>query len=183
MDESIKTISLSSLIELFERNGVSLNKLRETLFLFRCQKNPEEEDFLHKDAIFFEQRNKARTFLLLRDYEIIGYYSLAFKSIDLEEVSRSKKKDMTAGETKLKTYSAYLIGHIAKADSIHEKLGYDMLDNARDLIYRAQKYVGGRLIYIDCKDEERLIRFYRNYGFKYFNTSQQTNLKQFYLKI
>ena len=183
MDESIKTISLSSLIEQFESNKVSLDKLRETLFLFKCRKNPEEEELLHKDAIFFEQKNKARTFLLVRDNKIIGYYSLAFKSVDLEEVSRTKRKDMTAGEVELETYSAYLIGHIAKADGICDKLGHDMLDGARTLICKAQKYVGGRLIYIDCKDEEKLIRFYENYGFKYFNTSPKTHLKQFYLKI
>lgn len=183
MDEGIKTISLSSLIKQFESNKVSLDKLRETLFTFKCCKNKEEEDFLHNDAIFFEQRNKARTFLLERNNQIVGYYSLAFKSINLEAVSLSKRKDMTAGEAQSETYSAYLIGHIAKADGVYEKLGYYMLDSARDLIYEAQKYVGGRLIYIDCKDEEKLIRFYEDYGFKYFNTSPKTKLKQLYMKI
>ena len=178
-----KTISLNSLIKEFQRKEVSLDLLRETLFKFKCKRNPDEEEFLHKKAILFETTNKARTYLIVRENEVIAYYSLAFKSIDLAEVSREKVKDLTAGEANIRTYSAYLIGHIAKADGILDKIGYEMLDNARDLIAVAQKYVGGRLVYIDCKDEEKLNDFYTNYGFKYFKTSEQTGLKQYYIKI
>lgn len=183
MGGNYKTIALNSIIKEFKKNGVSLEVLGETLFKFKCGKNADEEDFLHNKAIAFENTNKARTYLLVNGSEIIAYYSLAFKSIDLAEVSRQKVKDITAGEVNIKTYPAYLIGHIAKADGVQDKIGYEMLDNARDLIAVAQKYVGGRLIYIDCKDEKKLNEFYEKYGFKYFKTSERTGLKQYYIKI
>ncbi|MCM1441705.1 MAG: hypothetical protein NC131_21220 [Roseburia sp.] len=178
-----KTVPLNYLIKAFNQSGVSLDKLRETLFTFKCEKNHDEEDFLHNKAIKFESTNKARTFLLLDGNKIAAYFSLAFKSIDLAEVSKQRIKEITAGESNVVTYSAYLIGHIAKSDDIHNKIGYEILDEASSLITVAQKYVGGRLVYIDCKDEVKLSEFYENYGFKYFKTSEQTGLNQYYKKI
>ena len=90
----IEVISLRSKIEEVKSDKVSFNKLKEALSLFCCPKNLDEEDFIHNKAIDFEQLNKARTYLLIKDNKIIAYFSLAFKSIDLELISKTTKKNI-----------------------------------------------------------------------------------------
>lgn len=174
--------SLASLIEEYIAQEGSLDDLQRVFSSFSCVKNADEEDFLLNKAINFEQRNKARTYLVMDEKGIAAYFSVAIKTIDLSMVKLNKKKDMLAGET-ANSYSAFLIGHIAKHDRVTEPLGKFMLDNAIGLLLRAQKIVGGRLVYLDCKDIESLKALYENYGFKYFQTSPDTNLLQYYKKL
>lgn len=183
--------SLASLIEEYIVQEGSLDDLQRVFSSFSCVKNADEEDFLLNKAINFEQRNKARTYLVMDEKGIAAYFSvaiktidlsMAIKTIDLSMVKLNKKKDVLAGEI-ANSYSAFLIGHIAKHDRVTEPLGKFILDNAIGLLLRAQKIVGGRLVYLDCKDIESLKALYENYGFKYFQTSPDTNLLQYYKKL
>ena len=174
--------SLGSLITEYVDQKGSLEDLQRAFSSFHCAKNEDEEDFLHNKAIGFEQSNKARTYLIFDDEGIAAYFSLAIKTIDLQDISLSKKKDMLAGET-AKTYSAFLIGHIAKNDRVKESLGDYILNNAISLLLQAQEIVGGRLVYLDCKDIEPLKAFYQENGFKYFQTSPESKLLQYYKKL
>ena len=178
-EESI--IPLSELIKTDE----ALSLVERALISFKCIKNSDEEDFLHNKAIQYERSNKARTYLVYDEsyLNLLGYFTIAFKSIDLKNVSKTKRKDMTAGED-VEVYSAYLIGHIAKNSDINTDLkGTQLLQHAQSVIAEARDLIGGRLIYIDCKDIEKLKTFYLDNGFKYFNTSEKTGLLQYYLKI
>lgn len=174
--------SLSSLITEYNEQNGSLEDLQRAFSSFRCAKNEDEEDFLHNKAIGFEQRKKARTYLIFDDEGIAAYFSLAIKTIDLQDVSSNKKKDMLAGET-VEIYSAFLIGHIAKNDRVKESLGDYILNNAISLLLQAQDIVGGRLVYLDCKDIKKLKDFYEKNGFKYFQTSPESKLLQYYKKL
>lgn len=175
-------VSLGAKLKEIEGDKVKEQSIEKALSLFKCKKNLDEQKFINQEAIFFERHNKARTYLLIRDDTIIAYFSIAFKSIDLVTISKNKKKSLTGGE-QVNTYSSYLIGHLAKDDSIEEKMLPILLDNAMSLIYEAQSIVGGRLVYLDCKNEPKLIKMYEEYGFEYFGTSKETNLRQYYLKI
>lgn len=152
---------------------------------FKCHKSEDEEIFLHEKAVPYENMNKARTFLVYnKDYTLLlGYFTLAFKSIELQNVSKDLKKRLTAGES-AETYAAFLIGHLAKNDG-HKDLidGSVLLEEAINIILQAQELVGGRLMYIDCKDIKRLKEFYEKNGFVCFKTSEQTGLLQYYKKI
>lgn len=178
----LEIVPLRVLLKILRKRQASLENLRDALSCFQCTKNLDEQDFIRTKAIDFENRNKARTYLIVLDAEIVAYFSLAFKSIDLQNVSKSKIKDMTAGEN-VESYSSYLIGHIAKKDCCSIQLMDFILDKAFDIITTAQRYVGGRLTYVDCKDEPKLIKMYEENHFKYFKTSEKTGLKQFYRKV
>ena len=174
-------IPLSELLKTDE----ALSLVERALASFKCEKNFDEEDFLHNKAIQYERSNKARTYLVFDEtyHHLLGYFTVAFKSIDLKNVSKSKRKDMTAGEV-VETYSAYLIGHIAKNSKTETGLeGTQLLQHAKNVIAEARDLVGGRLIYIDCKNIEKLKSFYSKNGFKYFKTSEKTGLLQYYMKI
>ena len=178
----LEIVPLGLLLKVAEKEQASLDSLRGALLRFQCPKNSDEENFIHAKAIPFEQRNKARTFLIVCKNKIVAYFSLAIKSLDLQNLSKSKIKELTAGEN-VETYSAYLIGHIAKCDDFKIPILDYIMDITLDLIELAQKIVGGRLLYLDCKNEPKLTRLYESYGFKYFNTSEKTGLLQYYFKI
>lgn len=179
----LEIVSLRAKLEELKDDEASLTLLRDALSRFTCAKNPDEEKFIREKAISFENLKKARTYLVIHDNEIIAFFAVSFKSIDLEGVSKSKRKDMTAGEPDVKTYSAFLIGHLAKKDGVPFRLGEYLLDMSLDLICEAQKLIGGRLAYLDCKNEPGLISLYESYGFKHFKTNTETGLEQFYIKI
>lgn len=182
MVEQFKIIPLSTLLKVFNNKGV-LDKAHSLLSTFKCEKNLDEQNFLHHQAIDFENLNKARTYLIFFNKELIAYFSLSFKSIEFENISKSKKKLMTAGEVNAKTYSGYLIGHIAKSDNTEYKVGSFIIDSAFDIFLKAQGLVGGRLAYLDCRDNEHLKKLYENLGFTYFQTSLKTGLLQYYKKL
>lgn len=174
-------LSLREVIDSFPDD--SLYKPSDLLTRFNCRLNADEEDFLREKAITYEERNKARTFLLTNEKGIRAYFTLAFKSIDLKKVSNNLKKALTAGESDADSYPVFLIGHIAKDDSVLEHIGDDILQSALDLLLEAQKIIGGRLVYLDCKDEEKLKQFYERNGFKFFNVSSKSGLLQYYKKL
>ena len=178
----IKILPLSQILK--SSQGISI--LDGVLASFKCQKNKDEEDFLHCKAISFETQNKARTYLLYNDdfTHLLGYFTLAFKSIELDDVPKDKRKQMTAGESNVDTYAAFLIGHLAKNDCYKNELnGNILLNEAINIIAQAQDLVGGRLMYIDCKKEAKLMNFYESNGFVWFKTSEKTGLLQYYKKI
>jgi hypothetical protein len=177
-------VSLSAKIEELNNKADGLNKLKEALLSFCCAKNHDEQDFLRKCAIDFEINNKARTYLIIYENRIIAYFSLAIKSIDLANLTNSKKKEITSGEISYDAISAYLIGHLAKSDDCpFDNMGNVLLDLSFDLIRESQRIVGGRLTYLDCVNDEHIIKIYEEYGFKYFQTSNFTGLRQYYKKI
>ncbi|MGN0771838.1 MAG: hypothetical protein ACI4MI_04565 [Christensenellales bacterium] len=180
----LEIVALGEIIKTFENNKTSLDELKEVLFSFKCEKNKDEEDFLHNKAINYEQHNKARTYLLIdKSGSIVAYFSLAFKSISLQGISKTRMKNIAGGEIEEKSYSAFLIGHIAKNDNIHDVIGDYIIKVAENLLFEAQKIVGGRLIYLDCKDVPKLKSFYERNNYKYFNTSGTSKLLQYYKKI
>ena len=182
MVEEFEIISLSILIDVAKKEGV-LDKVSALLFSFKCKKNLDEEIFLHQKAILFEKQNKARTYLVFHKNSLIAFFSLSFKSIEFDNISKTQKKKLTAGELEANTYTGYLIGHIAKRDDIEYKLGSFIVDSAFARFLKAQNIIGGRLVYLDCKNDYRLKSFYENLGFKYFQTSSKTGLLQYYKKL
>ena len=174
-------VSLRAKLEEIKSDKAKMHKLQKALSLFNCSRNNDEQTFLREKAIDFEYSGKSRTYLLISKNKIIAYFSLAFKSIDLVTVSSSTRRRMTAGEN-VETYASYLIGHLAKDDSVSEKMIDILLGNAISLILESQKIIGGRLVYLDCKNETKLINLYTEYGFKHFNISK-SGLIQLYMKI
>ena len=174
-------IPLLSLIQTEE----ALSEIERALKTFKCKINIDEQDFIQNKAIVFERENRARTYLVydITYTKLLGYFTVAFKSIELNNISKNKRKVITAGES-TEVYAAYLIGHVAKNCRFKDEItGKQLLEYSKNVIAEARDLVGGRIIYIDCKDNEKLKDFYEENGFKYFKTSEKTGLLQFYKKI
>jgi hypothetical protein len=64
-------------------------------------------------------------------------------------------------------FETFLIGQLGRDDSVSsaELPGSEILEVAISFVKKAQKYVGGRIIMIDCENNEKVIQFYRDNEF------------------
>lgn len=69
---------------------------------------------------------------------------------------------------KIRDFPCYLIGQLSKNSNITENAisGKMLIDFACDIIAASVEAVDGRYIMIECRDSEKLIRFYENNSFK-----------------
>ncbi|MCD8239681.1 MAG: N-acetyltransferase [Clostridiales bacterium] len=113
-------------------------------------------------------------------WAVVGFYSIAAKTIKLNKntklSSRMKKRvekfSDAENDEDYYTFSAPLIGQLGKnyKDGLNRLAsGKELLDLALDTIVAAQNEIGGKLTYLECEDNEKLISFYTNNGFAVFN--------------
>ncbi len=160
------------------------DETKSILSSFACPLNEDVEFFIKHRAIEFSKRTTAKTHLVFwqtedaKDIELVGYYTIASKVIKVS------KDALTGGEAKkLKnqglyddvkhefTVSAPLIGQLGKNftngnDTLIS--GSDLLTLAINKVKKIQREIGGRFVYLECEDNEKLLAFYKNCGFKVF---------------
>ena len=149
---------------------------------FVCADNADIANFLHEKAIKYEHLGKARTYLFFDEeklergtFVIVGYFSLALKTLILpENTSTSRRKVIDGFYGKLhghpiREVSCYLIGQMAKNSSVDKVSlsGKDLIENALATIIPAAEIVGGRWVLIECQNTGKLISFYKENGFEY----------------
>ena len=162
-------VPLSMMIEEWAAEDVT-----EYLCSFICDRDKELELFLRNRAVEFERRDLARTFLLVHDERIIGYFSLASTVLEIKDewpVSNTLKKKMNAVEGPT---TAFLIGQVCKAKGVEEKIGPQIIDKAMGMFRKAREICGGRVVCVDCKRE--LLGFYEENGFRVISESSESGL-------
>ena len=144
---------------------------------FSCCKSKDVESFLKTKSIDFEKRNKSRSFIVLDSEElhkykrlsILAYFTLALKSLKVhnEKVTPALRRKMDGFDKNAKEFESFLIGQLGRNDTIKssELPGKDLLNMAISFISKAQKIVGGRIVMIDCENNNKLIKFYEDNGF------------------
>lgn len=156
---------------------------------FSCSRNHELENFLKSQAVDFEKKNLARTFLVLDDDELAnhnikinGYFSLSIKSILFsDEVSKNTRNNL-AKNKQVSHVGCFLLGQIAKDDEMPSGYGQDILKFAISKIRTAQENAACRFLYIDCA--KSLKAYYQGQGFKYMQVNPDNeNLIQMYIMI
>lgn len=138
---------------------------------FSCPLNLDVEKFLKNTAIENQKKHLSRTSLIYAPFEryevLVGYYSLALQVLALDkQLSKATRQKITGFKDAQKENTpVFLIGQLGK----NFYNGYDSLISGEDLfaeaikdIKEAQKLVGGRLIMVECKDDEHLKKFYGN---------------------
>ena len=144
---------------------------------FICQ-DKEVENFLKKQALEFDKRNKSRTYLLIdgeNNEEIIiwGYYTLTLKSLKFnDELSKSKIKKIDGFRVDAVETESILIGQLGKDYKYRNKIsGSAILDYAVDDIYEVHKKVGGRIVFLECADNEKVVKLYQDNDFAFLQKS------------
>ena len=73
----------------------------------------------------------------------------------------------------------FLIGQLGKNDRHRGKIaGSELIDYAMNFLERGHDLVGGRFVSVDCRDDERLVRFYKENGFIQVQSDDETTLCQ-----
>ena len=150
---------------LIESEGES--KVQEFLRTFKCSRDSDLEMFLHDRAIFYEKRDRARTYLIVDSDDehdtIVAYISLAITHLTVCEDSPLSKTIRNRMDLHDNMTNAYLIGQLAKDDRVDEHIGHELIKMAINLIRPGFEMFGCRIICIDCK--KPLIEFYEREGF------------------
>lgn len=157
-------------------------KTKEILKNYKCEMNTDVEYFLKEKAIEFSKQDISRTFLVMSEYKekyvIAGYFAIANKSTTIKKfiLSNTKRKKIlkyAEYDNDIKGYNIALplIGQLGK--NYHN--GYDklitgdiLLKFACSKIKETQDILGGRYVFLECEDNEKLRDFYESNGFEYF---------------
>ena len=153
---------------------------------FSCPVNKDVENFLLVKAIEFARQGYSQTHLVFASYKdkpvLDGYFTLANKYIAIKSSSRVISKNMQRRlskfghyneETKSYYISALLIGQLGKNKNyVNLITGSELLRLACETVKEVQNIVGGKFVYLECEDKERLKEFYKKNGFYDFGQRQ-----------
>ncbi|MCD8022637.1 MAG: N-acetyltransferase [Lachnospiraceae bacterium] len=157
--------------------------MNEMLSDFSCPLNPSIEQFLHINSIEFAKRGISVTYIVTTiqndNLKILGFFTLANKIIELNRGQISRRTERLVqrfGElnTTTNTYSisAPLIAQFGKNFSNGLDLlisGKELMSLALEQVQAVQKLIGGRAVYLECEDNEKLFSFYTDLGYTEFD--------------
>lgn len=192
-------VSLGMLI-----NEIGEDEAKKILSNFSCKvsnlvHNKDVERFLHNKAIIFEQQQLSKTQLIFCSYKknivLVAYYTLSSKSFNITKaaLSKSLRKKIAKFATydpllKIHTLPAPLIAQLGKNyNNNYNTLitGDEVLKMACDDIRTTQSIVGGKVAYLECEDNPKLLDFYGRNGFVQFSKrnldNDETDIKGEYL--
>lgn len=174
-------VNLEDMIE-----AIGEDKTKSILADFSCEINKDVENFIRYKAIEFSKQSIAKTQLIyfVEDGDesvtkkLVGYFSLTQKTINISRKALSNKLS-----SKLSRFARFdhdkgcyvlpviLIGQIGKnyKEGCNELIsGDDLLEFAFQSITLVQRYIGGKFVYLESEDKEKLVRFYAKNGFSPF---------------
>jgi hypothetical protein len=162
------------------------NRAKSILLDFSCPQNRDVEYFIHDRAIEFSKRHLSRTYIVTasckKKQELIGYFTLSFKLLYVSKnrLSKSWQRRMAyfgTYDNRLRKYSvpAPLIGQLSKnyTNGLNSMItGDELLKMAFEKINEVQYMIGGRIVFLECQNNERLLDFYKRNGFIAFGERQ-----------
>lgn len=162
-------------------------KAKELLTQFLCPLNLSVEHFLKNSAIEFSKQNISSTYLIMTTNQneniLVGYFTLAIATLELP-------KDTIPSQTWLRRlskfgyYNTIIQRHIISAPLIAQLgknytnsynnliTGDELLQMALDKVHEVQSIIGGKLVYLECENNPKLIDFYSDNGFVNFGPNR-----------
>ena len=155
------------------------DRVKTILSNFSCPQNADVENFLKNKAIKFSMRGFAKTHLVYlcneEENRLVGYYTISNKNILIsKDVLNTKARNRIQNHgsyiKELEKYlvTAPLIGQLGKnfKDDNNKLIsGNELLGMAIEKIEKAQYDIGGKFIYLECEDIEKVKKFYLKNGF------------------
>ena len=160
---------------------------------YSCPLNTDVENFLSHIAITNQRIGISRTNLVYAitnsGLVLVGYYSLALQVLDLDRItSKSLRKKITGFKRENKLGAAvYLIGQMGK--NFHNNANnlisgkYLFLLAMQDIL-KAQQAVGGRIVVVECKIDDKLRKFYEEtLGVQLIDTADDESMLKYMTMI
>jgi len=138
---------------------------------FNCQ-DKDVEKFLKLKALDFDKRNKSRTYLIIDGEQdkkmiVLGYYTITIKNLPFAEtVSKSMIKRIDGYSNNVNSAESILIGQLGKNYNYRNNLsGSILLVHAMNTVYSIHNLAGCRIVFLECSDNEKIVKFYQDNGF------------------
>ena len=150
------------------------SNLKAAVYSFSCR-DKDVEDFLKNKAFEFDKRNKSRTYLVVDEEQfnedepiIYGFFTLTFKSLELgENLSKSVIKRIDGFSKDVQSTEAVLLGQLGKNRKYQNNIdGQIILHYALGIVGKVHKLVGGRIVFLECDENPKLVDFYQRNGFE-----------------
>ena len=151
----------------------------KVLSKFKSRGNTDIEIFLHNKATFFEKSSISTTHLIFNnDNLLLGYFAVSNKSLILskervDKLSNSRRKKLMQSGQILENghlaVNSYLIGQLGKNYNLTKEeqiKGKDLLSFGFNLLLEVKKIMTARYVWLECENFEKLINFYRTFGFE-----------------
>jgi predicted GNAT family N-acyltransferase len=167
--------------------------LDKAISFFYCERNKDIENFIKNGsrgydstAIMLEEKGITRTYFLIdedtfqKTNEILAYFSITLKQLEFTaDVSNREIKKIDGISRNRSSIIVYLIAQLAKNDKYRREIrGEEIINRAINIIEKSQKLVGGRIIMVECENEDSLINFYEEHGFKNLQVNKNNGLRQ-----
>lgn len=179
----MQVVSLRTLIDASEES----REVSDYLLSFTCLNNKDVERFLHETAIENEKANRTRTSLVIdretAENEIIGYFTIMIKSVELQNVSNTLIKRLNADKYDNK-FPSILIAQLGRSDSYKGVIsGTDILDLALGACKGVFDSTALRIVCVEYQDVPFLHEFYRKNDFKVLQKSNTNNCVVAYYRL
>lgn len=175
--------SVLNLQDIIDGKGVTFAV--NCLSRYHCPLDSDIENFVQAKAIDFSQQAIARTYLVFQSSpdHLVGIIALAQKSlsIPLENLSSKPKALLKRFGKHNEHTDSYdipliLIAQLGKnfRDGMNGLItGDELLATACQIVQQAQRIIGGKLAFLECKPEDKLIDFYTRNGFVQFTPDHE----------
>lgn len=169
-----------NLHELIKEIGEDSTK--KLLSSFSCEKNADVQNFIKHKACEFSKQGLAKTFLIYlktkESVSLVGFFSLSQKTITVDSKAlnskhRSKIRKFSEFDENSKCFTlpVILIGQLGKnfTDGNDKKiLGDELLKMALDKTMEVQRMIGGKFVFLECENNQKVLDFYIRNGFRQF---------------
>ena len=127
---------------------------------FDCGKHVSLTDWLKRFARMNQASGDTRTYVIHRNLQVVGYYSLAPGSVSRKEATARASKSSP------EPIPIVLLARLAVDEAEQGKgLGSALLKDALQRAYAGAEIIGGRAVLVHAIDAEAAA-FYRKYGFE-----------------
>ncbi|WP_455224503.1 hypothetical protein [Granulicatella sp.] len=136
--------------------------------------NEEMLEYLKSMAITTELTHKSRNFVIIdqevseEKFEILGFFTLALKNINVQELDEENKKSFVLSgknSSKLNFISGILIAQFGRNLQFKKITGQQVMELVLEKIQLAQSIIGGKMVYLDSVNRDKVISFYESFGF------------------
>lgn len=118
-------------------------------------------DYLKKQALADQAAGKSRSYVIVSDERVFGYFSLAAASVEPQDATARASKGQGG-----QAIPAVLLGRLGLDVSLHCKgLGEALLVEALKRLLAAAETIGARVVLAHALDEQARA-FYLNFGFE-----------------
>ena len=182
---SANDVSVIHILDILE--ALNAERTQRIIDSFSSPLNPDIESFLKEKAISFSKGKLSVTYLVIGNKyaSLLGYFTLTHKALEIDEEGLSnttKNKIARYGSydpgRKMYSVSAFLLAQFGKNYALDKDERIDgrvLMKAAMSTLAQIRYLIGGGIVYLDCENEEKLIRFYESKEVGYRKFAERTS--------